>query len=72
MIVRLGVRLDGLPRDIPSLLAPLVDVLLEVRRRLRSAKQWELADLIRDGLDRAGIIVEDTEQGPKWHMQEKG
>ena len=72
MIVQLGLRLDELPKDIPSLLAPLVEVLLEIRGRLRSAKQWELADFIRDKTTQVGILVEDTPQGPKWHMQKKG
>jgi hypothetical protein len=69
MIVQLGLRLDELPKDIPSLLAPLMDILLEIRGKLRSAKQWELADFIRDRLAQAGIAVEDTAQGPKWHLK---
>jgi len=69
MIVQLGLRFDGLQKDIPSLLTPLTDLLLEVRRKLRSAKQWELSDFIRDGLAQAGIIVEDTPEGPRWHKK---
>ena len=72
MIVQLGLRLDELPKDIPSTMAPLMDILLEIRGRLRSAKQWELADFIRDKITQLGIVVEDTSQGPKWHLQKKG
>jgi hypothetical protein len=69
MIVQLGLRFDGLQKDIPSLLTPLMDLLLEVRRKLRSVKQWDLSDFIRDGLAQAGIIVEDTPEGPRWHKK---
>jgi hypothetical protein len=69
MIVQLGLRLDELPKDIPSALAPLMDILLEIRGKLRSARQWELADFIRDRLAQAGISLEDTAQGPKWHLK---
>ena len=69
MIVQLGLRLDELPNDVPSALAPLMDILLEIRGRLRSAKQWELSDFIRDRLAQAGIVVEDAAQGPKWHLK---
>jgi cysteinyl-tRNA synthetase len=69
MIVQLGLRFDGLRKDIPSLLTPLMELLLEVRGKLRSAKQWELSDFIRDRLAQAGIIVEDTPEGPRWHKK---
>jgi len=69
MIVHLGLRFDELRKDIPSLLNPLMDLLLEVRGKLRSAKQWELSDFIRDGLAQAGIVVEDTPEGPRWHKK---
>ncbi len=69
MIVHLGLLFDGLRKDISSLLNPLMDLLLEVRGKLRSAKQWELSDFIRDGLAQAGIIVKDTPEGPKWHKK---
>ena len=69
MIVQLGLRLEELPKDIPSTLAPLMEVLLEIRGRLRSAKQWELADLIRNRISQIGIVVEDNRQGPRWHLK---
>jgi cysteinyl-tRNA synthetase len=69
MIVQLGLRFDELPKDIPSLLTPLMNLLLEVRGKLRSAKQWELSDFIRDRLAQAGVVVEDSPEGPKWRME---
>lgn len=66
MIVRLGLRFDELAKDIPSFLPPLMALILEVRGRLRAAKQFDLSDFIRDRLGQAGIIVEDTAEGPTW------
>mgnify|MGYP000067781710 CR=1 FL=1 len=68
MIVQLGLRLAEVPGDTPSALAPLVEALLEVRERLRSARQWELADFIRDRIGQVGIVVEDTPQGARWRF----
>jgi cysteinyl-tRNA synthetase len=69
MIVQLGLRFDESPKDIASILSPLLDIILDLRGRLRSAKQWDLADIIRDKLFQAGVIVEDTPQGPQWRLK---
>jgi hypothetical protein len=44
----------------------LVALLFELRDALRAAKQWELSDRIRDGLDGLGIRVQDTPDGTTW------
>jgi cysteinyl-tRNA synthetase len=72
MIVQLGLRLNEVPKDISSVLSPIMEVLLEVRGKLRAVKQWEMADTIRQRLSQAGILIEDTPQGPKWYLKEKG
>ena len=48
---------------------PFIELLLSTREELRRAKQFALADNIRDGLDRQGVIVEDTPQGTRWEYQ---
>lgn len=48
--------------------APFVDLLLSIRQDLRKAKQWALADKVRDELKRLGVIVEDTAQGSSWRL----
>lgn len=63
----LGLRLvepgaDGLS------IAPFVELLLSVRQDLRKAKQWALADKVRDGLKVLGVAVEDTAQGTSWRI----
>jgi len=69
LVVHLGLRFDECPKDVPAILAPLLNILLDVRGKLRAAKQWALADEIRDGLERAGIIVEDRPEGPRWYRK---
>jgi len=46
--------------------APLVDLLISIRRDLRDAEQWALADRIRDGLSDLGILIEDSKSGTTW------
>ncbi|MBI4216305.1 MAG: cysteine--tRNA ligase [Chloroflexi bacterium] len=40
--------------------------LIELRKRLRAARQWALADRIRAGLGELGVSLEDTPQGTVW------
>ncbi len=42
---------------------PFVELLLDVRRKLRDMKQWALADEIRDRLADLGVTVEDKPGG---------
>lgn len=45
---------------------PFIDLLVRVRTELRSAKQWQLSDLIRDELAKLEIELEDTPAGSNW------
>ncbi len=49
--------------------SPFVDLLVEVRTRLRAAKQYELADEIRSRLTKLGVVLEDTPGGSGWTYQ---
>jgi cysteinyl-tRNA synthetase len=49
-----------------SNLGPLLDLILELRTRARSERDWATADLIRDRLAELGYKIEDTPQGPRW------
>ncbi len=44
-----------------------VDALLERRDAARAAGDFEIADVIRNGLAALGIVVEDTPDGFRWH-----
>jgi len=45
---------------------PFIDLLIDIRRLLRSAKQFEIADGIRDRLVELDVQLEDTPDGTVW------
>jgi len=47
----------------------VIDRLLEARGAARKAKDFARADLIRDVLADAGVIVEDTAKGARWELK---
>ncbi len=49
--------------------APFINLLVDIRWRLRQAKQWQLADAIRDGLAELGVALEDGPQGTTWRFK---
>ncbi|HFC09722.1 MAG TPA: cysteine--tRNA ligase [Chloroflexi bacterium] len=49
--------------------APFIDLLVEIRSDLRAAKQWALADKIRDRLTEMGVLLEDTPGGTLWRWK---
>jgi cysteinyl-tRNA synthetase len=49
--------------------APFIDLLVHLRSELRSAKQWQLADSVRDGLAELGVEVKDSPSGSTWEMR---
>ena len=61
----LGLQLDY-STDNSGDVAPLVELLIETRARLRSAKQFEAADYIRDRLTKLGYTLEDALGDTTW------
>ncbi len=61
----LGLNLDSDDSGVGDA-APFIDLLVEVRDRLRSEKQWALTDLIRDQLAEKGITIADGPTGSTW------
>jgi cysteinyl-tRNA synthetase len=45
---------------------PFIDLLTATRKKLREAKQFQLADDIRNKLTEMGVALEDTPQGTVW------
>jgi len=45
-----------------------VDLLLDVRAKAKSAKDWATSDLIRDRLAALGFTVKDTRDGAEWSL----
>ena len=48
---------------------PFIDMLVEVRTQLREAKQFALADSIRDRLTELGVSLEDSPEGTQWRVR---
>jgi len=44
----------------------LMEILMDIRQRARTSRDFELADLIRDRLKELGIILEDTPEGTRY------
>jgi cysteinyl-tRNA synthetase len=60
----LGLRLEE--QSTGSDADAFVDLLLEIRAKLRGVKQYALADEIRDRLTALGVVVEDSRDGASW------
>ena len=60
----LGLRLEQNEQSIEA--APFIDLLVQIRTELRAAKQWQLADRVRDGLQDLHVVLEDGAQGTTW------
>lgn len=52
--------------DGDGLLAKVMSVVLDLRADARKAKNFAVADAIRDGLKPAGVVVEDRPGGAEW------
>ena len=48
-----------------------IDVLIKEREEARKTKNWQRADVIRDILDKMGVVIDDTPGGAKWRKLEK-
>jgi cysteinyl-tRNA synthetase len=45
---------------------PYIELLVDLRTQLRTARQFELADQVRDRLAGLGIVIEDSASGSSW------
>ena len=62
----LGLQFAGARAGASEDAGPLVDLLVEVRGWLREAKQFELADRVRDRIGELGVVLEDSRGGTTW------
>jgi len=53
-----------------SLSAPLIDLLIDLRNRLRKEKNFGLADHIRNRLTELGVALEDRPDGTRWRVEQ--
>jgi cysteinyl-tRNA synthetase len=69
MITRLAdLAVTGL-RDPRESIAPMMEVLLDLRARVRADKRFDLSDVLRDRLTDLGIEVRDTPNGATWNLR---
>jgi cysteinyl-tRNA synthetase len=54
--------------DLLAVVDDLVRVALDQREAARARRDYETADAIRKRLAAAGVVVEDTPQGPRWAL----
>jgi len=68
----LGLQLAAEPVTENAVAAkPFVDLLISVRNDLRAAKQWALADKVRDSLAELGVTLEDSREGTSWRFEKQ-
>ncbi len=46
----------------------LVQLLFDLREQLRKKGEYDLSDEIRARMKKAGLVIEDTAEGPKWKL----
>lgn len=47
-------------------LGMVMEMVIAMRKSARDNKNWELADQIRDGLSKSGIVIKDHQEGSTW------
>jgi len=47
-------------------IAPIMQMLIELRQEMKAAKKFDVADAIRNRLKDAGVLIEDTRDGARW------
>jgi len=66
----LGIIPEDLADDVSGeLVEGLMDIILDIRREYREAKDYEKSDALRDELAGLGIAVDDRPEGPVWRIQ---
>ena len=53
-----------------TVIAELLDMIIDIRQEARRKKDWTTADAIRDRLDAIGYVIEDSPQGARWKKRE--
>ncbi len=64
----LGLTLDEAESVSAAEAAPFIQTLVDVRTELRAARQFQVADGIRDRLAELGVTLEDSPEGTSWRL----
>ena len=65
----LGLSLDDQSHPGQKDAHPFIELLVETRNQLRSERNWQLGDSIRDQLEKLGVTLEDTSSGTQWRFK---
>ncbi len=66
----LGILPDDLEQETGAGLSrDLIDLIVDMRDRLREEREFELADRVRDGLTEIGVRLHDTADGTTWTLE---
>lgn len=71
LIVLAGTRPRLSSVDLQRAVAPVVDCLVEERKRYRREHNWQAADTLREALAKVGVTVEDRRDDTHWSLQEE-
>ena len=66
VVSRTGIGVDGVALDEATGADQIVRSWLDLRSELRTSRQFDLADRIRDGLASLGVTIEDKAGGTDW------
>ena len=55
--------------DVKKEIKEIIETLLEIRKKAREEKNYQIADEIRDELRKAGIEIEDIGKETKWRIK---
>lgn len=61
---------DSSSADSSELIEGLMNTILHTRKELKSKKEFELTDQIRDNLAKINIQIKDTREGTTWHHED--
>lgn len=62
----LGLQSEEIAASNDDKSAELVDLLIQLRQDAKAAKNWGMADQIRDELGNLGVVLKDTKDGIEW------
>ncbi len=57
-----------LEEEVPALTRDLIELLISLRADLRSKKDFEASDALREKLETVGVIIEDRKEGTIWRF----
>ena len=64
----LGLTLEEEESGASTEAAPFINLLIDLRSRLRNEKQFEIADQVRNQLSELGVAIEDSAEGTSWKI----